>query len=320
MVDFTVAIRTYNGERLLPNVLDKLRCQVRTEEINWEIIVIDNNSNDGTAKVVAQYQSNWHYSYPLKYYFEPKQGASIARQRAIHEAQGSLIGFLDDDNLPDSDWVFQAYSFGKLHPNVGAYGGQIHGEFETVTPQNFQRIAVYLAIIERGKKPFCYNKHKQKVLPPGAGIVIAKQAWLETVPDNLVLLGPNKKSLSTKGEDLEILSYIQNGGWEIWYNPEMHIYHHIPAWRMERSYLISLSRNSGLTRHYIRMLRLKSWQRPFAFFAYLGNDLRKLILHIASNWTKLKTDTVAACETALLLSILVSPFHIWRSRLEEQFR
>ena len=320
MVDFTVAIRTYNGESLLPRILDKLCCQVNTDRIDWEVIVVDNNSSDGTAKVIAEYQSNWNYSYPLKYYFEPKQGASIARQRAIKEAQGSLIGFLDDDNLPDVDWVFQAYSFGKLHPDVGAYGGQIHGEFETTIPQGFDRIAVYLAIIERGETPFCYNNHKRKVLPPGAGIVISKRAWLETVPDKLFLLGPNKKSLSTKGEDLEILSYIQNAGWEIWYNPGMHIYHHIPAWRMERNYLISLSRNSGLTRHHIRMLRLKPWQRPLAFLAYLGNDFRRLILHWISNFTKLKTDTVAACEMALLLSILISPFYLWRSNLQQQFK
>lgn len=318
MVDFTVAIRTYNGEKHLPELLDRLRSQVNTDEISWEIVIVDNNSKDNTAKIIQDYQSNWPESYPLKYYFEPKQGAAFARKRTIQEAQGSFVGFLDDDNLPESNWVAAAYSFGQSHPKAGAYGGQIHGEFEVEPPENFKKIAVYLAIVERGKKAFCYNNHKQRVLPPGAGLVIRKQAWSECIPDDLLLAGPQGTSLSAKGEDLELLSYIQNAGWEIWYNPEMHIYHKIPSWRMERDYLISLAWGSGLTRHHIRMLRLKSWQRPFAFFAYLANDSRKVISHFIKNSNVLKSDTIAACEMALFLSILMSPFHMLRIQLSRK--
>ncbi|MEQ9551481.1 MAG: hormogonium polysaccharide biosynthesis glycosyltransferase HpsE [Coleofasciculus sp. G3-WIS-01] len=312
MVDFTVAVRTYNGAKRLPALIDRLRSQVDTDNISWEIVIIDNNSTDNTATLIQDYQSNWSQAYPLHYYFEPKQGASIARKRAIQEAQASLIGFLDDDNLPELNWVVAAYSFGQSHPQAGAYGGQIHGEFEREPPENFSKIAVYFAIIERGKKAFNYNNHKQKVLPPGAGLVIRKQAWLESVPDDLLLSGPQGRSISAKGEDMEILSYLQNAGWEIWYNPDMHIYHTIPAWRIEREYLILLVGSSGLTRHHIRMIRLKSWQRPLAFFAYLANDFRKLITYYLKNYKVLNTDIIVACEMKLLATILISPFYMWR--------
>jgi glycosyltransferase involved in cell wall biosynthesis len=313
MIDFTVAIRAYNAEKTLPELLDKLQEQIETENINWEIIVIDNNSTDNTANIVKKYQAEWNKPYPLKYLLETKQGAAIARKRAIKEAQGAFIGFLDHDNIPALDWGKTAYKFSKLHPKIGAYGGQIHANFEVDPPKDFQKIAVYLAIIERGNKAFCYNHHKRKVLPPGAGIVISKKAWLNSVPENLFLLGPNGQSLLTKGEDIEILSYIQNAGWEIWYNPDMHIDHKIPAWRLERDYLISLVWGSGLTRHHIRMIRLKPYQRPFAFFAYLINDLRKMIFYWLKNYSILKTDTVAACEMALLISIFLSPFFLWKN-------
>lgn len=314
MVDFTVAIRTYNAANSISQVLDRLRSQIDTEHINWEIIVVDNNSSDNTAQIVQEYQSSWEQAYPLKYYFEPKQGAAIARKRAMEEAQGKLVGFLDDDNLPAADWVAQAYEFAKSHPQVGAYGGQIHGEFKVEPPKDFQKIAVYLAIIERGNKAFCYNNHKKKVLPPGAGLVISKKAWLDSVPKNLFLLGPSGKSLSTKGEDIEILSYIQNAGWEIWYSPQMHIYHQIPSWRLERDYLISLARGTGISRHHIRMIRLKTYQRPLAFFAYLANDFRKMIFYWQKNHSLIKTDTVTACEMAILTSIFISPFSLWISQ------
>jgi glycosyltransferase involved in cell wall biosynthesis len=99
MVDFTVAICTYNGEKRLPDVLERLRSQVDTDSITWEILVIDNNSTDKTAKVVGDYQVRWSQPYPLKYCFEAKQGLAFARRCAIREATSDLIGFLDDDNL-----------------------------------------------------------------------------------------------------------------------------------------------------------------------------------------------------------------------------
>ena len=103
MVDLTVAIRTYNGEKRLPAVLDKLRSQVDTESFSWEIAIVDNNSTDNTAKIIQQYQSNWLPSSPINYYLETKQGASFARQRVIQESRGTLIGFLDDDNVPTTN-------------------------------------------------------------------------------------------------------------------------------------------------------------------------------------------------------------------------
>ncbi|HBB34075.1 MAG TPA: glycosyl transferase [Cyanobacteria bacterium UBA8803] len=311
-VDFTVAIRTYNGEKHIPKILERLRSQINTDQISWEVVIVDNNSTDNTAKIIQEHQANWPTSYPLKYYLEPKQGASFTRKRSIQEAQGYLIGFLDDDNLPESNWVAAAYAFGKSHPKAGAYSGQILPQFETKPPKNFKDIEVFLAIIDRGKTAFCYNQHKQGVLPPGAGLVIRKQAWLESVPDQLLLVGPQGKSLAAKGEDMEILSYIQNAGWEIWYSPEICIYHKIPSWRMEREYLLGLVGKSGLTRHHIRMIRLKPWQRPLAFFLYFANDCRQVILYFIKYFNVLNQDTVAACQMILFVSILISPFYIWK--------
>ncbi|MDJ0553642.1 MAG: hypothetical protein QNJ68_04210 [Microcoleaceae cyanobacterium MO_207.B10] len=54
-------------------------------------------------------------------------------------------------------------------------------------------------------------------------------------------------------EDLEALSYIQCGGWEIWHNPDMVITHKIPPYRLEKEYLLSLVRGVGLSRHHIRI-------------------------------------------------------------------
>ena len=52
MLNFSVAIRTYNGEKYLPLLLEKLRSQVNTENISWEIVIVDNNSTDNTLSLI----------------------------------------------------------------------------------------------------------------------------------------------------------------------------------------------------------------------------------------------------------------------------
>lgn len=316
MVDFTVAIRTYNGEQNLPILLERLRSQVGTEAINWEVVIVDNNSTDRTASVIEQYQANWPAQFPLNYFFEPEQGAAIARRRAIHEAQGVFIAFLDDDNYPSESWVAECYAFAIAHPKMGACGSQIHGEYEVEPPANFSKIAPFLPVIER-EKTVCFNSPEYAragVLPPGAGLMIRKQAWVENVPKCLVLQGPVGGSLSAKGEDIEALLYIRQAGWEIWYNPNMQIYHRIPKHRFEKEYLIRFFRGIGLNRYYTRMLAFKSWQRPLALLIYMANDVRKIVLHLLRYRYQIKEDLVAACFMELFLSSLISPFYVWKQR------
>ncbi|HBB32141.1 MAG TPA: glycosyl transferase [Cyanobacteria bacterium UBA8803] len=305
--DFTVAICTYNGAKRLPNVLEQLRCQIDTDSLSWEIIVVDNNSSDNTALVVQEYQANWPSAYPLKYYFEPEQGLAFARRCAIAKAQSSLIGFLDDDNVPASNWVAAAYAFSQAHPKAGAYGGQIHGDFEGELPEGFQRIARFFALIE-GNTSYCYN-HKypsnfQRMFPPGAGIVIRKEAWLESIRERPVLC--------QFGEDIEMLSRIWQKGWEIWFNPDMQIRHEIPKSRLEKDYLMRFFWSHGLSRYQMRILNYKPWQRFLTIPAHLANDLRRIILHIIKYRRVLKTDLIAACELQLLLGIFISPFYHWQ--------
>ncbi|MEQ8757503.1 MAG: hormogonium polysaccharide biosynthesis glycosyltransferase HpsE [Coleofasciculus sp. G1-WW12-02] len=312
MPEFTVAIRTYNRENYLPALLERLRSQRDTENINWDIIIVDNNSTDNTAKIIQDYQCNWAEAFPLKYFFESQPGAYYARQRAIQEAQSPLIGFLDDDNLPALDWVAKAYLFAQSHPQAGAYGSQIHGTFEVPPPENFERIAGFLPIVER-QQTICFNTYRAKgVLPPGAGLVIRQQAWLDCIPKYLILQGPVGQSLAAKGEDIEALIYIQKAGWEIWYNSEMHIDHYIPKTRLEKQYLQQFFQGIGRGRHHTRMLRYKRWQRPFMFFLYLINDFRRLAIHWLKYRRVMTTDIVAASEMSLLVNSLASPFYFRR--------
>jgi glycosyltransferase involved in cell wall biosynthesis len=311
-LDLTVAIPTYNGASRLPEVLDRLQAQLQTETLRWEILIIDNNSTDNTAEVVKNYQNKTDRICPIAYGFEPQQGAAFARLKAVREARGELIGFLDDDTIPDPNWVAAACAFARTHPQAGAYGSQVHGDYEVEPPQNFEKIASFFAITERGDRPHLYEP-RLKMLPPSAGLVVRKQAWLENVPDRPFLSGRSQGSI-LNSEDLEVVLHLQNSGWEIWYNADMHLYHKIPKQRLEKEYLLYLVRSTGLARHYIRMLRLKPWQRPLVFPLGLARDLYRAIAYFLKHRNQLPHDVVTACEFEFLTSSILSPFYLLKYR------
>ena len=324
-VDFTVAIPTYNGENRLPKILERLRSQIGVAHLNWEIIIIDNNSQDATARVVSEYQATWSQPWGLKYCLEPRQGAAFARIRAVQEASSELVGLLDDDNLPTPDWVAAAYAFGQSHPKAGAYASQIHGEFEVEPPPNFERIAPFLGITERGQQPHLYEAEKLK-LPPGAGLVVRKTAWCQAVPQQPILKGRLGQSL-VGGEDLEPLLHLHQAGWEIWYNPAMETYHQIPRWRLEKAYLISLSRGVGLNSCCLRMINTPFWQGQNVLVRAFFGSLRRIVLHLIRyrvappGGRKAQSsfpDLVEACELAFYWGYLLSPFYFFKTRLARQ--
>ncbi len=317
MVDFIVAIPTYNGADKLPQLLDKLRSQSGTAHFSWAVLVIDNNSTDSTADVIKRYQNDTTASVSVHYAFEKQQGAAFARLKAMSVAndkwQCEQVGFLDDDVAPDSHWVAAAYDFGQSHPKAGAYGGQIHGDFEVEPPANFARIKSFLALRERGNIAHRYDPDNLS-LPPSAAWVIRAQAWHDNVPQQPKLGGRAHGSM-VQGDDYEPLLRIHRAGWEIWYNPDMHVSHHIPASRLQRSYLTKLSRGCGLCICQLRMLNTDRWQRPLVFFKLILSNLRRVLLHWIKYRHQIKTDLVAACEMEFFLGSFLSPFYYLRTLL-----
>lgn len=271
-IDFTVAIPVYNGADRVHRVIERLRSQINVDTLQWEIVVIDNNSSDNLADVIHSLQAHWTHAAPLHYVFESKQGLTFARARAVETAQGKYIGFLDDDNLAHENWVISAYRFGENHPSVGAYGGKIQAELTTKPPLGWNGVKSFLAVRSLGNKPKSFNpKHLQ--LPPGAGLVVRKQAWIDSVPEKVV-------RVSRGGDDYQISLYMHNHGWDIWYNPEMVIDHHIPAWRINTAYIASQAYLYGSCTCELQMIIVPVWQRPWAWFKGLLGAIKRLVKHL----------------------------------------
>jgi glycosyltransferase involved in cell wall biosynthesis len=305
-MDISVAIPTYNGAQRLPQVLDRLQVQIGTSEIDWEVIVVDNNSNDKTANIVKEYQQNWTANLPLKYVFEPQQGLAFARQRAVEEAQGSLIGFLDDDNWPAPNWVIQAVRFGHDYPQAGAYGGKIKGCFEVPPGEDIAAIQRFLAIRDYGKKAQPFQPEVLQ-LPPGAGLVVRKRAWQEAIPQRLVRVGNG-------GDDYEISIRMHQRGWEIWYAPALKIDHFIPAVRLKREYLRRLTHQYGICTCDLVLLNATRSQHPFLLTKVLLGSLKRIIKHLAKHGMNSRKVLEDDCMLSFHVGTFKSPFlHVMKS-------
>ncbi|YAF94777.1 MAG: hormogonium polysaccharide biosynthesis glycosyltransferase HpsE [Nodularia sp. CChRGM 3473] len=318
---FSVAIPTYNGAERLPKVLDQLLSQTGVQHLNWEIIIIDNNSSDNTVELIQNYQKICNIDLPLKYFLETKQGIPFARQRAVSEANGEFIAFIDDDNVPAPDWVVAAYNFGKEHPQAGAWSGQIHGEYEVKPPQNFKKIQSFLAIREYGSPTHLFDPDNLR-LPPGAGLVVRKQAWREAVPVTPVLHG-KLPGLFVQGDDYESLLYIHKAGWKILYNPAMHIYHQIPHWRLEKNYLLTLARGCGLCVFQLRLINANNRQKPIILIKTILGNLQRVIKHFLKNKIYLKNDIALLFEMQFYWASMISPFYTfkcWLRIISQKFK
>lgn len=96
----TIAIPAYNEEAYLPECLACiLRCiEGRTNRQEIELLVVDNGSTDRTAAVVRNFPA-------FRLVREPRKGLTRARQRALQEARGDILAFVDADTHMPAGWI-----------------------------------------------------------------------------------------------------------------------------------------------------------------------------------------------------------------------
>ena len=117
--EISVAVCTYNRADVLPKCLESLINQTTDKEL-FEVLIIDNNSTDDTKRIALDFCGK---NTNFKYIFEEKQGLSHARNRAIDEAKGTYIAYIDDDAIADKEWVKNILDAIKTDSSMVAFGG-----------------------------------------------------------------------------------------------------------------------------------------------------------------------------------------------------
>src|SRR5687768_7427373 len=115
----SVILPTFNRANALKRALAALRRQsVMPGE--YEVVVVDNNSTDGTAGVVALFEDR-----RIRLIDEPRQGLSYARNAGLAAARAPIVAFTDDDVEVAPDWVETILTTLARYPHVDGLGGRV---------------------------------------------------------------------------------------------------------------------------------------------------------------------------------------------------
>lgn len=116
----SIVVPAYNEAQVLPDCIEALLEQSYPRS-QYEVIVVDNGSTDGTRAVIDRY--------PVRSVTENEtQSSYAARNAGLRKARGDIIAFTDADCVPHSEWVSTAVE-GFKNSQVGAVaGGIVSGE------------------------------------------------------------------------------------------------------------------------------------------------------------------------------------------------
>ncbi len=126
-MDVSVIFATCNRDTILKNTLDSL-INLNTDQLEWELIVIDNAVKDQTKSLVESYIPEL----PVKYITESTPGKNNALNKALPLAKGALLVFTDDDIIAQPDWLNELYIGAKRNPKFDIFGGSIRPHYPNV--------------------------------------------------------------------------------------------------------------------------------------------------------------------------------------------
>jgi glucosyl-dolichyl phosphate glucuronosyltransferase len=175
-IDLSVVVSTYNRCSLLGPALRALLEQ-NSSSVNYEILVVDNNSSDGTRELVQSFVAR--NPDKLQCLFEPKQGLSYGRNAGIAAARAPIIAFTDDDVRVPPDWVAQIKREFDAHPDIDFLGGKVLPCWDSPPPRWLTREHwAPLALLDYGDQPFFVDANKRLCLI-GANFAFRRRAFDE---------------------------------------------------------------------------------------------------------------------------------------------
>src|SRR3989338_8732025 len=110
----TVIIPTYNRKDILRRCLNALARQSYPAK-NYEIIIVDDGSTDGTEDLVKPFLNN--YICPLRYFKQENRGPAAARNLGIKNATGNIVLFMGDDIIAQSNFLEEHMAWHDRYPD-----------------------------------------------------------------------------------------------------------------------------------------------------------------------------------------------------------
>jgi len=230
----SICICTFKRPELLKQLLHQLDRQQTEDLFTYSVVVADNDQARSAEPLARQ------YSTPLlqvTYCVEPQQNIAMVRNKAIQNAQGDLIAFIDDDEFPVDDWLCNLFKVLKSR-GVNGVLGPVKPWFESEPPQ----------WLKDGKffdRPTYATGYQLNYAETRTGNVLFLRSILDGVDT------PFRPQFNTAGEDVDFFRRMIEKGCKFVWCDEGFVYEVVAPSRCTRKYLLkrALLRGSNFSKH-----------------------------------------------------------------------
>lgn len=221
-LNICVCICTYKRPHLLRRTLKGVELQNSSRRFEYSIVVCDNDRERSAQPVVEEFMhtSMIHTTYCV----EPEQNIALARNRALAQASGEFIAFIDDDEFPNEDWLATLLGACEQYDADGVLG-PVRPHFDEPPP----------SWIIKGR--FCEREEYPTGQPldwdqTRTGNVLIKRYVLDGVPI------PFKSEFGNGGEDQEFFRMMMGRGHRVVWCNEAIVHEVVPPSRWTRRFML----------------------------------------------------------------------------------
>lgn len=240
----SVILCTYNRERYIYNVLHSIAVGSYAD---YEVVFVDNNSSDHTHDECLRFHAD-HPQVTVRYFFEPAQGLSHARNRGIAEARGDVLVYVDDDALVNPEYLQTYADFFDRHPDAMAAGGPILPQYDGCEEPRW--MSHYTRQLITGKLDLGHHEREfPKGAFPGGGNAAYRKSVFDTVGLFNTDLGRKGDSL-IGAEEKDLFDKMTSHGMRFYYLPTAILYHLIPPRKLTDDYFERLTYGIGVSERY----------------------------------------------------------------------
>jgi glycosyltransferase involved in cell wall biosynthesis len=241
----SVVVSTYNRCALLGEAIESIFEQ-KEPLPSFELILVDNNSSDGTRAVVDGLVAR--FGPRLRYVFEGRQGLSHGRNAGIAHARAPLIAFTDDDVRVAPDWLRAMVRAFDEHPDASFVGGKVLPRWPSPPPEWLTKEHwAPLALSDAGDAPMVIDRSHPRCLV-GASLGVRRSMFSR--------FGGFEPAFQHNGrvssvEDHEFQLRLWRAGFKGLYDPTVVVTADVQPDRMTKAYHRKWHRDHGTIEPYI---------------------------------------------------------------------
>lgn len=245
--ELSIAVCTHNRPQDVDEIIGILQPQIAGHAV--ELIVVDSASN---AEAATQLREMTAAAPQTRLIRLDVAGVSAARNAVLQAAKAPWIAYIDDDEIPPADWVFQLRQLAaRLRPECAACGGSVLPVFPAGMARELSwRWLNYLSMMDRE------GEFDQTEAPKfGIGNCLLRAQVLRDIGGFDLRLGRDDKTL-LGGEEVLLAKQLTAGGWKIWHSSRIAVGHKIPVERLERQWVRKRAFWEGVTT--VKVLSIQS--------------------------------------------------------------